>query len=62
MRWLLNLLFWGGVTNLFYGFYHKAFINFNEGDKWIGFGTLVNIYLFTHFFSASLEKRLRILH
>ena len=31
---------------------------FSQGEKWIGFfGALANIYLFTHFFSASLERK-----
>lgn len=50
MRWLLNILFWGGVANLFYGFYHKAFINFNEGEKWIGFSVLWLTFIYLPIF------------
>lgn len=36
MRVVLNLLFWSLFLSLAYGFYHRQFINYPEGEKWIG--------------------------
>ncbi|MGB2404221.1 MAG: hypothetical protein ACPIA1_02685 [Flavobacteriaceae bacterium] len=40
MRYLLNILFWGGILSLAYGFYHKAHFDYGEGEKWIGLTVL----------------------
>lgn len=36
MRIVLNLLFWSLLVSLCYGFYHRHYLNYSEGEKWIG--------------------------
>ena len=50
MRFILNLLFWGGVVSLFYGFYHKNFIAYAEGEKWIGYSVLWLTFIYLPLF------------
>lgn len=40
MRIFLNLLFWGLIGSLSYGLYHKNYIDYSAGDRWIGFSVL----------------------
>ena len=60
MRWLLNLLFWGGVVNLFYGFYHKAVIDYTQGEKWIGFSVLWLTFVYLPIFLVHRWKGKRL--
>ena len=50
MRILLNLLFWSFVACLFYGFYHKTYIDYNEGEKWIGLSVLALTFIYLPIF------------
>lgn len=60
MRWLLNILFWGGVGCLFYGFYHKTFVNFSQGEKWIGFSVLWLTFIYLPIFLVHRWKGKRL--
>ena len=60
MRWLLNLLFWGGVVNLFYGFYHKSYIDYTQGEKWIGFSVLWLTFVYLPIFLVHRWKGKRL--
>lgn len=60
MRWLLNLLFWGGVVNLFYGFYHKSSIDYTQGEKWIGFSVLWLTFVYLPIFLVHRWKGKRL--
>lgn len=50
MRYLLNILFWGFVGVLFYGFYHKAAIDYVAGEKWIGSAVLGLTFIYLPLF------------
>lgn len=50
MRFLLNCLFWGFVSCLFYGFYHKNKIDYSEGEKWIGGAVLALSFIYLPLF------------
>lgn len=50
MRILLNLLFWGTVTVLLYGFYHRSRIDYPEGEKIIGFSVLALTFVYLPLF------------
>ena len=60
MRWLLNLLFWGGVVNLFYGFYYKSYIDYTQGEKWIGFSVLWLTFIYLPIFLVHRWKGKRL--
>ncbi|MCH1518037.1 MAG: hypothetical protein L7T62_05425 [Flavobacteriaceae bacterium] len=50
MRYLLNILFWGFVAVLFYGFYHKSSVDYVEGEKWIGSAVLGLTFIYLPIF------------
>lgn len=50
MRYLLNILFWGMVVSLCYGFYHKTYVDYASGDKWIGVSVLALSFVYLPIF------------
>jgi hypothetical protein len=50
MRVLLNILFWGLMISLFYGFYHKQAVDYSGGEKWIGFTVLGLTFIYLPIF------------
>ncbi len=50
MRWVLNILFWGMLSSLFYGLYHKNTVDYSEGEKWIGFSVLALTFVYLPLF------------
>ena len=50
MRYLLNILFWGMLSSLFYGLYHKNYIDYAAGDRWIGFSVLGLTFIYLPIF------------
>jgi hypothetical protein len=50
MRVLLNILFWGLMISLFYGFYHKQAVDYTDGEKWIGFTVLGLTFIYLPIF------------
>ena len=50
MRYLLNILFWGMLSSLFYGLYHKSYVDYTAGDRWIGFSVLGLTFIYLPIF------------
>ena len=50
MRYLLNLLFWGMMASLCYGFYHKTYIDYATGEQWIGLSVLALSFIYLPIF------------
>lgn len=50
MRFFLNILFWGMVGSLCYGFYHKSYVDYAAGEKWIGFSVLALSFVYLPIF------------